>query len=327
MMEYFNSKIAKKHQDHAEKSEAPVLTDEDEAFLQRIATEGTPPPLPERPQDFAVAGETKGNDAQIALMSGAQNVPLPDVPDTPDGVMPAIEGEHGDKEKGKAKEAKRPFSWSFLRRDSRDGRRKVTATDLHNIAEGLKAPDAKPNEDNVVTPHEASKEEEEMTVVLEQLNLAAVNNRVFSISKESQDLLKKYLPNLAFPLCLQAHLTTILPKIYPCSQRSRKRRPNCLRRPRIPPHKFRAPTSKILRPPSLFPPKTHRTAPLQIHRLPRSRNPRRCSRKTRSQICLHDASRGSGLSNGHEDQSAQLERPGYETRRSGRNVTRDHEFP
>ena len=195
MMEYFNVKRGKKYQDHAQKSEAPVLTDEDEAFLQRIASEGTPPPLPERPQDFAVAGETKGNDAQIALMNGAQNIPLPDVPDTPDGVMPAIESEHDSKAKGKAKEEKRPFSWSFLRRDSRDGKRKTTATDLHNIAEGLKAPDAQPNEDGIVTPHEAHTEEEEMTAVLDQLNLAAVNNRVFSISKESQDLLKKYAPN------------------------------------------------------------------------------------------------------------------------------------
>ena len=196
MLEYFTIKKAKKHQEEAEKSEVPVLTDEDEAFLQRIATEGTPPPLPERPQDLAVAGDSKGNDAQIALMNGAQDIPLPDVPDTPDDVLVAIEGEgeHNTKEKGKAKESKRPFKWSFLRRDSRDNKRKskdVAATDLHGIAEGLKAPDAKPNEDGVVTPHEAAKEEDEMTAVLEQLNLAAVNNRVFSISKESQELLRK----------------------------------------------------------------------------------------------------------------------------------------
>ena len=195
MMEYFNLKKAKHHLDHTETVEAPVLDDEDEAFLQRITSEGTPPPLPDRPQDLPVAGETKGNDAQIALMAGAQNIPLPDVPDTPDDVSEAVEEELKDvKGKEKAKEHKRPFKWSFLRRDSRNSKRKdkeVTATDLHNVAQGLKAPDAKPNEDDIVTPHEANKEEEEMTAVLEQLNLAAVNNRVFSISKESQDLLKK----------------------------------------------------------------------------------------------------------------------------------------
>ena len=198
MMEYFNFNKAKHHQDHAEKSEAPVLTDEDEAFLQRITSEGTPPPLPARPQDLQVAGETEGNNAQIALYDGAQNIALPDVPDTPDGIRAtSIENEEIEgkgKEKESVKEGKRPYKWSFLRRDSRDSKRKakeVTATDLQGIAEGLKAPDAQPNEDGNVDDHEARKEEEEMTVVLDQLNLAAVNNRVFSISKESQELLRK----------------------------------------------------------------------------------------------------------------------------------------
>ena len=197
MMEYFTHKKAKKAVDMAERDEKPVLNDEDEAFLQRIASEGTPPPLPERPQSLPVAGETHGNNAQIALMAGAQNIPLPDVPDTPDDVIPVLEGEEEETVKGKQKESKgkRPFSWSFLRRDSRDSKRKskdVMATDLLSVAEGLKGPDAQPNEDGIVTPHEAAKEEDEMTRALESLNLAAVNNRVFSISKESQELLHKY---------------------------------------------------------------------------------------------------------------------------------------
>lgn len=198
MMEYFHFRKPKTHKDHAEKPEALVLSDEDEAFLHRIALEGTPPPLPERPQNLSVAGESVGNDAQIALMDGAQNIPLPDVPDTPDGILPSVESEETGK--GKEKEvvthSKKPFRWSFLRRDSRDSKKKdtkVVATDLMSAAEGLKADDAHPNEDGNVSDHEAKKEEEEMTSVLEKLNLAAVNNRVFSISKESQELLQKYL--------------------------------------------------------------------------------------------------------------------------------------
>ncbi|MCJ1304438.1 hypothetical protein MMC08_007250 [Hypocenomyce scalaris] len=196
MMEYFSSKKAKKHQDVADKGEEPVLNDEDEAFLQRIASEGTPPPLPERPQDLPIAGETQGNNAQIALMAGAQNIPLPDVPDTPDDVLKGIEGEEETVKGGeKGKKGKKAFKWSFLRRDSRDSNRKsqdAMATDLHSAAEGLKAPGAQPNEDGIIPPHEAHKEEEEMTRALESLNLAAVNNRVFSISKESQELLRKF---------------------------------------------------------------------------------------------------------------------------------------
>ncbi|MCJ1250979.1 hypothetical protein MMC30_008209 [Trapelia coarctata] len=209
MMEYFNYYKSKYHIDHADKSSAPVLTDEDEAFLQRIASEGTPPPLPSRPrpQSLPEAGSTSGNDAQIVLMHGAQDIPLPDVPDTPDEISREIgfEGEDSGKGKGKETEKETPKEkdhdgkgrkvWSFLRRDSRDAKRKHQAAagaDLHSVAEGLKAADAVPNEDGVVSDPEAKKEEEEMTVVLEQLNLAAVNNRVFSISKESQELLRKF---------------------------------------------------------------------------------------------------------------------------------------
>ncbi|MCJ1465593.1 hypothetical protein MMC07_004212 [Pseudocyphellaria aurata] len=200
MMEYFTFRKAKPHPDHREKSEALVLSEEDEAFLHRIASEGTPPPLPERPQDLSVAGESSANNAQIALMNGAQNIPLPDVPDTPDGIMASAEDQEDGKgqEKQTVKHSKSPFKWSFLRRDSRDGKRKeqnVVATDLLSVAEGIKPPDAHINEDGNVSNHEAKKEEEEMTAVLDQLNLAAVNNRVFSISKESQDLLRKYVPN------------------------------------------------------------------------------------------------------------------------------------
>ena len=197
MMEYFNFKKANKLPADAEKSEAPVLNDEDEAFLHRLASEGTPPPLPERPQDLPVAGEPSNKEAQIALLDGAQNIPLPDVPDTPDGVVPAVEAESSKTGGNKTvKHSRIPFKWSFLRRDSRDGKRRdreVVATDLSSVAEGLKSADAKPNEDGNVSDHEAKKEEEEMTSVLEKLNLAAINNRVFSLSDESRELLRKYV--------------------------------------------------------------------------------------------------------------------------------------
>lgn len=152
-MEYFNHKLTRKHHPSEVKSETPVLTEEDEEFLQRIASEGTPPPLPERPQHLPVAGETHGNNAQLALMEDARTTPLPDLPDTPDEVTPVKEG----KGKEKAKSEKRPMTWSFLRRDSRDKKAKAkhtAALDLHSVAEGIKPEDAQPNEDGVVTPQE-----------------------------------------------------------------------------------------------------------------------------------------------------------------------------
>ncbi|KAL8898682.1 MAG: hypothetical protein Q9207_006580, partial [Kuettlingeria erythrocarpa] len=192
----------------------PVLSSEDEEFLHRIATEGTPPPLPERPrpQDLPVAGETEENQGQLVLLSDAQDVPLPSAPDTPaEDVATAIESERSEtlvkeKENEKPKDGKKPFRWSFLRRDSRDGKRKAkvdTATDLQSVADALKAPGAQPNEDHVVADPEAKKEEEEMTAIMEELNLAAVNNRVFSISAESKELLQNNRAKPRFTLVLK----------------------------------------------------------------------------------------------------------------------------
>ncbi|KAL8926281.1 MAG: hypothetical protein Q9208_003003 [Pyrenodesmia sp. 3 TL-2023] len=205
MRSYFTSKKGKEPavETPNEKPEdvvGPVLSSEDEAFLHSIAEEGTPPPLPERPrpQDLPVAGETEENQGQLILLTDAQNVPLPSAPDTPaEEAATAIESERSEtgKEKEKHKDGKRPFRWSFLRRDSRDGKRKAkvnTATDLQSVADALKPPDAQPNEDQVVSDPEAKKEEDEMTAVMESLNLAAVNNRVFSISAESKELLQKF---------------------------------------------------------------------------------------------------------------------------------------
>ena len=205
-MEYFSSKRtkAKSPSRIEQQTETPVLTEEDEAFLAQIDTQDTPPelperpgpPIPQRPQDLSVAGESSGNDAQIALFDDSQNIPLPGVPDTPEETVTTAapeELEHG-KGKGKEREGKKS-RWSFLRRDSRDIKRKhkqTTATDLMAAAEHLKPSDAQPNEDHIVSDPEAKKEEEEMASVLEDLNLAAVNNRVFSVSKESQELLRKY---------------------------------------------------------------------------------------------------------------------------------------
>ena len=193
-MQYVNYIAAKTHLSFAPKSEAPVLSEEDEQFLNRITSDGKPPPLPTRPepQDAPVAGETQIKDAQIALMDGAQNIPLPETPgeatDEPN-LAEDLEQTSWNAEK------KRP-TWSWMRRDSRDANRQATATSLMDVAEGLKSADAKLNEDGVVDDPEAKKEEEDMTIVLERLNLAAVNNRVFSISDETQQLLQQF--NLVF---------------------------------------------------------------------------------------------------------------------------------
>lgn len=170
------------------KSETPILNEEDEAFLNKITSEENPPALPPRPERLGHDDNSMLplRDAQTALMDGAQNIPLPDTPQ-----LELTEEPLSDR--ALTEDPPKPrANWSWLRRDSRDWKRTTTALDLADIAQGLKDADAQPNEDHVVDDIEAKKEEEDMALVLEKLNLAAVNNRVFSISDETQELLQKF---------------------------------------------------------------------------------------------------------------------------------------
>jgi hypothetical protein len=70
-MQYIN--YIKNRTPFATKSEAPVLSEDDEAFLNKITSEENPPALPPRP-DSENASTLPFKDAQFALMDGAQNV-------------------------------------------------------------------------------------------------------------------------------------------------------------------------------------------------------------------------------------------------------------
>ena len=202
-MEYFSSKRPQTKSPAppaTPPAESPILNEEDEAFLHSITSEGTPPelperpgpPLPPRPQDLPQAGDTQGNDAQLVLFDDSQRGPLSDDPESIDTPTVTVDADHAEgAPRTNTVQDKKRSKWSFLRRDSRDSKRKATATGLMSAAEGLKSPDAQPNEDGNVSDPEARKEEEEMVQVLDDLDLAAVNNRVFSFSKESQELLRK----------------------------------------------------------------------------------------------------------------------------------------
>lgn len=189
-MQYINYIRSKTNLGSVSKSETPVLNEEDEEFLNRITSEENPPALPPRPEQLATEHDVAPpiKDAQFALLDGAQNIPLPNTPQVELSEEPAM---------ASAKDTSTPSrsTWSWLRRDSRDSRnsqRETTASNLADIAQGLKTADAQPNEDNIVEDVEAKKEEEDMAIVLDKLNLAAVNNRVFSVSDETQELLQKF---------------------------------------------------------------------------------------------------------------------------------------
>lgn len=176
----------------------PVLDEEDQVFLERLAAiasepEGDAPPLPTRPvQPTDNNGEkVVGRDAQTALMAGADQIALP---------MSPAEDNTDNSDKGKAKggldRKKSVMSYFSLDRFKKgdkgkeplgkdktdklsDKERQTMADDLLAAAEASKAADQK-------------KEDKELTDILDQLNLGAVNNRVFSFSKESEELLNKF---------------------------------------------------------------------------------------------------------------------------------------
>lgn len=78
-MQYFNQLRAKRRFSWG-KGPDPVLSEEDEAFLRRVTTQGDVVPLSDSVVKQEANNQPEGKDAQIALMDGAQNIPLPPSP-------------------------------------------------------------------------------------------------------------------------------------------------------------------------------------------------------------------------------------------------------
>jgi hypothetical protein len=194
-----------------EPATSPILDEEDEKFLHRLASianepEGTPPALPERPVVILEGGEAKvGRDAQEALMAGADKVPLPSSPPPVSEGSPKGKGKatpewlnrksvstyfslaqskfkRSEKDASKEKNAKKLGKGKEKEKATRtDKDREMAADSLHSAAEQSRA--AAPS---------VEAQEQDLSAILDQLNLSAVNNRVFSFSKESEDLLNKF---------------------------------------------------------------------------------------------------------------------------------------
>ncbi|KAH7380646.1 hypothetical protein BKA66DRAFT_560097 [Pyrenochaeta sp. MPI-SDFR-AT-0127] len=181
----------------------PVLDEEDQRFLERLAAiadepEGPAPPLPTRRPVEVIDdnGEKRvGRDAQEALMDGADKVALPMSP-------PETTADTNDKGKEKAKDGglgrkKSVMSYfssaipKFNKKDGEKDKKKAAVTDKDRaqLADDLLSAAAASKNPELT---EAQKEDKELTDILDQLNLSAVNNRVFSFSKESEELLNKF---------------------------------------------------------------------------------------------------------------------------------------
>lgn len=181
----------------------PALDEEDQIFLERLAAiasepEGDAPPLPTRPTEVTDnKGEKKiGKDAQEALMDGADKVALPMSP-TED--VTEVKGKGKEKASGgldRKKSVLTYFSDRFSKKGmkekestSKDKTEKLSEKERGQMADDLMAAAAAAKQ---AEDEELRKENKELTEVLDQLNLSAVNNRVFSFSKESEALLAKF---------------------------------------------------------------------------------------------------------------------------------------
>jgi len=174
---------------------SPILNEEDEKFLHEItSTDEPPPPLPRRPTVIMDNGKkVRSKDPQVALMDGAEQIPLPQSPPVDsEGKQIADDPKGKEKEDVSPEEEKRRRAyWSYipsiptqLPSFSIKGRQKEqAATDLQSAADQAKTGEGADGK----TANE--KENEDLTSILDQLNVSASNNRVFSFSKESQKLI------------------------------------------------------------------------------------------------------------------------------------------
>lgn len=112
VLEYFNALKDKiEHKKH-DAGAQPILNDEDEKFLERITSEGMPPPLPERPIVILDNGEkVVGKDAQMVLMAGADEIPLPTSPPVEGDLK---EGKIDESKDARTDEKKKKDYWSYV---------------------------------------------------------------------------------------------------------------------------------------------------------------------------------------------------------------------
>ncbi|TLS29370.1 hypothetical protein PpBr36_00940 [Pyricularia pennisetigena] len=163
---------------------SPLLQDEDERFFRLLTTQ----------------------DASLITLKDAENGdddegPRPPLP--PRIKTPEI-GWDSDAEsflvanKGKGKEkAGDEAAAPAVAEKTKDGDGKFTNRIGRRISvlvrrPGKKQPDVKPNPKLAVSEEDAEREKDDLTRVLDDLNLSAQNNRVFSLSKESTELVNSF---------------------------------------------------------------------------------------------------------------------------------------
>ncbi|KAL4810000.1 hypothetical protein BDV18DRAFT_130090 [Aspergillus unguis] len=193
------------------KSHDPVLTQEDEAFLRNLTAESA---SANTAQDDVpsgsepVPGPVSGSGPEIGAEPVSATHDLPPLPASPAEEFGKELGERerrkslagleaqasGDKDKGG--DAKETPASAKAEGRSKSPEKKRRPWSMMWKKSDKKAPETQSPEPATTSksadPNETKQENEDMTEILDKLNLAADNNRVFSISDETQELLRKF---------------------------------------------------------------------------------------------------------------------------------------
>lgn len=194
MMEYLAYKKFKKNRDSKVQerddsrasevrahADGPVLTDDDERFFERLTSEdgfsdvdGSRPPLPPRVKtpDYAWDSET---DSYVGPREDHE---------VADGSEDAGKGKGKAKGKGKGKEHEDGSNSTGLKRGG-------TINRLNLWIRRPKKDSLEPTT-AAIPADEEEREKNDLSRVLDDLNLAARNNKTFSISADSQELVGKF---------------------------------------------------------------------------------------------------------------------------------------
>ncbi|KAF3492262.1 uncharacterized protein GIQ15_01779 [Arthroderma uncinatum] len=180
----------------ATETHGPVLTDEDEAFLHHVATS---PSLSggddsskqlgemESSQDREIVDEPLDDDLR-RLAEGKGSEENLDTPSSASASASASASHSTDQKNPEKGHKSRKSLWHIFK-----DRKWMGETEKEDKGKG-KANDSTTGSDPTNKAEEKEKKDEEQDIshVLEKLNLAAVNNRVFSISSDTQDLLEQF---------------------------------------------------------------------------------------------------------------------------------------
>ncbi|CAI7634497.1 unnamed protein product [Penicillium viridicatum] len=199
-MQYLNQIKNLRRSSQMTSAPKPVLTPEDEAYLREVTAQ---------PESVPIATEQNeqespaGAPLQPAISVQAENIPLPTSP----GEELAQElGEEGRQERkssqatltrsdtpksgaSKSQQKKKRWSSMFWKKNTEKDKEALDAN--KSQTEAATRPTTSDTSANGKDA-DKDKDAEDMTDILERLNLAADNNRVFSISEETQELLRKF---------------------------------------------------------------------------------------------------------------------------------------